>query len=236
MAPGIQLTYEFVKSKFDEIGYTLLSTIYNNNRQKLDFICDKGHKHSISFAGFYNQNQRCAICFGTPKKLYKDVLELFKKCNYTLLSKEYINNKTPLEYICDKNHISKICLSDFLSGKRCRKCYEESRTIYSRDNSTSSYTAYKIISVRFSNKIYKKYKKDINPNNLKRSKKDYQLDHKFSIVHGYINNITPEIISNPYNLQMLHSFDNNVKNFRSDISYKELLIGYELFQLYKELH
>ena len=44
-----KLTYEFVKEQFEKEGYTLLSEKYINCFTKLDYICPKGHKHSISW-------------------------------------------------------------------------------------------------------------------------------------------------------------------------------------------
>lgn len=73
--------------------------------------------------------------------------------------------------------------------------------------------------------LYKKHKQDINPKGLKRKrgKGGWQLDHRYSIVQGFIDNIEPEIISSVYNLQMLTSQENNTKNHRCDISKEQLL-------------
>jgi len=42
-----KLTIEFVRESFAKEGYTLLSKVYTNNSTKLDYICPKGHRHSI---------------------------------------------------------------------------------------------------------------------------------------------------------------------------------------------
>jgi len=44
-----KLTYEFVKESFEKEGYKLLSEEYINCEQKLDYICSKGHGHSIGW-------------------------------------------------------------------------------------------------------------------------------------------------------------------------------------------
>ena len=63
------------------------------------------------------------------------------------------------------------------------------------------------------------------PNYEKRGK-EYQLDHKFSIIAGFINNIPPYIIGNINNLEMLSTHDNTSKQGKCSIT-KE-----ELFKLY----
>jgi len=50
---------EFIRSEFEKEGYKLLTTKYINCGQKLEYICPKGHKHSISWSAWKNQNQRC---------------------------------------------------------------------------------------------------------------------------------------------------------------------------------
>ena len=42
-----ELTLGYIKEQFEKEGYTLLTTEYINNKQKLDYICPKGHKNTI---------------------------------------------------------------------------------------------------------------------------------------------------------------------------------------------
>ena len=37
-------TIEFIKSKFEKIGYILLTKEYKNAHQKLEYICPEGHR------------------------------------------------------------------------------------------------------------------------------------------------------------------------------------------------
>ena len=39
-------TIEFIRSEFAKEGYTLLTEIYENNEQKLKYICPRGHRHT----------------------------------------------------------------------------------------------------------------------------------------------------------------------------------------------
>lgn len=78
---------------------------------------------------------------------------------------------------------------------------------------------------RLTEKTYRKYKHVINPNSVKRVKsgrEGYQLDHKYSIIEGFLNDVEPSVISSRYNLQMLKWEDNIVKSGHCHISLKEL--------------
>lgn len=58
-----------------------------------------------------------------PKKLtYEFVKEQFEKEGYTLISKEYKDSKTKLEYICPSGHKGSIRFDNWKQGKRCAKC------------------------------------------------------------------------------------------------------------------
>jgi len=52
----------------------------------------------------------------------EDVAAVFAAVGYTLLSTEYNNALTPVQFICDAGHVSDIRLSKFRSGQRCQQC------------------------------------------------------------------------------------------------------------------
>jgi len=81
----------------------------------------------------YNQLPEERIKMGNRKRLHniEEVRELFKEAGYELLSNEYINNETHLEYICPKHGLKEIALGHFLMGKRCCECKHEE---YSGEN------------------------------------------------------------------------------------------------------
>jgi hypothetical protein len=57
------------------------------------------------------------------KKLeYSFVYNFFKENNCELLSKEYMNANTKLDYICKCGNKSSIWFNDFKRGNRCMKC------------------------------------------------------------------------------------------------------------------
>lgn len=72
-------------------------------------------------------------------------------------------------------------------------------------------------------KTYKQYKELINPNDLPIGVCEYQIDHIYSIRHGFEHNISPEIIGHKENLRILWHVENKSKHIRSDITIEELI-------------
>ena len=94
------------------------------------------------------------------------------------------------------------------------------------DEFLSDYQLYRKKVKRLTEKTYKGHKSKINPNNLERvtnGKNGYQLDHKYSILEGFLNDVNPEIISHHCNLQMLEWKKNRTKSKRCDIELQELI-------------
>jgi len=56
-----RLTIEFIRFEFKKEGYKLLSNKYVNAFQKLNYICPKGHKASITWSN-WRHDKRCPIC------------------------------------------------------------------------------------------------------------------------------------------------------------------------------
>jgi len=56
-----RFTFDDVKEMFENEGYTLLETEYNNSKQQLKFICPKGHENSIILNTFL-KGVRCRDC------------------------------------------------------------------------------------------------------------------------------------------------------------------------------
>jgi hypothetical protein len=114
-------TINDVKMFFLKENYTLLSKRYMGGFKKLKFICPQGHQHTISLFSFL-RGRRCEKCFGHIKHTLKIVIKMFKKRNWTVLSKKYINSTVPLNVVCDKGHNTKITLGNFSQGVGCKQC------------------------------------------------------------------------------------------------------------------
>jgi len=117
-----KLTIEFIQEEFFKEQYILLTKIYANNVQKLEYVCPEGHKHSISWSN-WKSGYRCPLCAHTIKPTIEFIKGSFEKHNYKFLTKKYKNNKQKLEYICPKGHKHSITWNDWQQGKRCPYCY-----------------------------------------------------------------------------------------------------------------
>lgn len=130
-----KINYEFVNSQFEARGYILISKEYKSSHGQLEYICPKHEKEGILKITWSNFNKPsgCRHCAheknGNNKRLpFDKIKELFDSLNYTLLSKEYKSNSTPLEYICNKHvekGVQKMRYGNLQQGKRCYFCSKE---------------------------------------------------------------------------------------------------------------
>jgi hypothetical protein len=117
-----KLTYEFVKKKFKERGFTLLSTEYIGASVKLKYCCSEEPIRFICYNDL-KQGHGCKICGDNKKKIpLKEVKGCFENRGYTLLSTEYKNCTVKLKYKCPKNHIGYITYNSFTTGRGCPVC------------------------------------------------------------------------------------------------------------------
>lgn len=66
--------------------------------------------------------------------------------------------------------------------------------------------------------------------NLELRSREFQLDHKYSIKMGFINDIPPEIIGSIVNLEILPARLNNSKKAKCSITKKQLFQQYKIFK------
>lgn len=115
---GKKMCHQIVKDKFEAEGYKLLSQ-YESSKKRLNYICQKGHSHSMSWINF-QQGSRCAYC-AKKRVSPEQVKNAFQEEGYTLLSR-YENSKTKLDFICAQGHIFSIRWGEFAAGHRCSYC------------------------------------------------------------------------------------------------------------------
>jgi hypothetical protein len=116
-----KLNIEFIRSEFKKEGYKLLAKNYKNSKQKLSYICPKGHKHSITW-GHWCSGKRCRYCYGNPIVLISKIKEVFEQEKYILLSTKYEDAHQKLEYICSMGHRHNITWNSWQQGQRCPTC------------------------------------------------------------------------------------------------------------------
>jgi hypothetical protein len=121
-----KLTFEHVYNYIKNEGYVLLANKYINSSTSMLVKCPDNHEYRVKFNNF-KSGKRCPKCAIQEKaKKFKfsfdEVEKVFSDNGCTLLSKEYINTNTPLDYVCDCGNESTIRFSEFKRGNRCRKC------------------------------------------------------------------------------------------------------------------
>jgi len=116
-----KLSLKHIKDNFEQESCQFLTKRYIDSKQKLDYICSNGHKHSITWNS-WESGHRCPYCSGNDKKTIEFIEAEFKKEGYQLLITEYINNKQKLRFICPKGHRHSINWNDWRGGKRCPYC------------------------------------------------------------------------------------------------------------------
>lgn len=128
------LTYVFVQNEFNKRNYTLLSDIYKNNIQKLQYKCNVHSQYiqSITYADF-RAGKGCRYCanerIGQSLRFsFEFVDSVFKERECILVSDTYANNSQYLYYIC-LNHPDEIKRTTFNSfynqNKGCQQCWAE---------------------------------------------------------------------------------------------------------------
>jgi hypothetical protein len=117
-----KLTIEYIKDQFGKEGYKLLTTEYKNNKQKLDYICPRGHKHNITW-NKWQRGERCSFCYGNVKLTIEFIKSEFERKDCKLLTKGYINSKQKLDYICPNGHKHSINWNSWNKGHKCSYCY-----------------------------------------------------------------------------------------------------------------
>jgi hypothetical protein len=114
-------TYEKIKRKIEERGYTLLSTVYKNTDTKLEIICPNGHKRKTTYR-LFRRGKRCKLCFAESRRLNKEFIKNQIECEgYTLLN-IYKGNNKPIYYVCPNGHEGSITWVSWQQNGRCKKC------------------------------------------------------------------------------------------------------------------
>jgi hypothetical protein len=168
----------------------------------------------------------CPICANLSRKKLKskttaqfiEEASTLHKNKYDYSLADYISNTTNVKIKCLIHGIFKQSPSVHLAGFGCKICSGYKSEIAKQ----TEFSIYKQQVWSYTNKSYRRYKSTINPAAIERSK-EFHLDHKFSIIDGYNNNILPSIIGHYKNLQILSAKDNRLKWDTSCITLKELL-------------
>ena len=100
----------------------LLSTIYNNNKEKLLWKCKENHQWKTAWSNIKNANNWCPYCAGKAKPDIKILQKYAAAKNGLLLSMEYKNNYFKLLWQCKEGHQWKARWYDIKTGHWCPYC------------------------------------------------------------------------------------------------------------------
>lgn len=107
-----------IKREVESLGYKFISEKFENKAHTITCICKCGEKRTCQLKGL-RRSKYCRKCFNFYN--INSLKEIFKKEGCIFLDKVY-RNSIPINYICSCGRKSKIRLSDFKSGSRCKEC------------------------------------------------------------------------------------------------------------------
>ena len=213
-AKNRRITQEYAEDILKAKGYTLLGDV-KGAKSKVTFICDRGHKYSMTLGNLKN-GANCAKCVGSAKLTLEEAQKLFRDKGFELLATEYTNALTPMPFICDKGHSHFTTINAVRDGKKCGICFQswlkgstgiKARTIYSRFRRKSELN--KDILINIANKL-------VTPeleNFYNETPPGYNVDHIIPL--SYFDHNSIDQLVNSYsldNLQYLTFTENCRKN------------------------
>jgi len=219
---------EFIKRSIKIHGNKYDYSLVDTKNKKVKIICP--------IHGIFEQSKIGHLCGGCIEckidnmRLKTDeFIERSKKLhnnkyNYSFVEFKNVNQK--IKIICPKHGVFEQRVSSHLAGHGCEKCVKITKNEYSK------WVKYKSNVRNLTKKSKKKLLKNwegydyydnqyIKENfNLLYHHKDYPtVDHKISLYNGYINNISPEDISNVDNLCITKRCINSSKNYKTEEEY-----------------
>lgn len=144
-----RVSIDLIKEAFGRKNWTVLDDSYEYPN-KINYICDDGHKHSIRWDHF-KAGHGCPYCAGRPLLTIETVRKSFNEENYILLSTDYINSNQKLEYICPNGHKNSITWSKWNTGYRCPDCAENSKKELSFISQDFKSAGYNLLSTTYKN-------------------------------------------------------------------------------------
>ena len=146
-----KLTLDTVKKEFEEKGYTLISDVYIKSNQSFDYICPRGHEGSMRI-DHLRRGVVCPVCSGNKKLTLEFVRRSFEKKGYTLVSKEYINSHTKLDYICPIGHKGSMNWGNWREGGKCSVCFGNHKPPFKKVKDSFEAEGYMLLSKIYVNK------------------------------------------------------------------------------------
>lgn len=115
-----KLTLDEVRKVYKDNGCELLDKEYVNATTSMKFKCKCGNIYKKPYYTFYN-HPTCNRCGKTCKPTFDRVSEFYEKYGCKLLD-EYINNKTPMKFLCKCGRTSSTSFKTFKKSHQCSEC------------------------------------------------------------------------------------------------------------------
>jgi len=212
---------EFKSTHGEKYDYSEVNYISNNTKIKI--IC-KHHGAFYQLPTDHKRGSGCSHCSKNKKISQEEFIDRVKKIygnKYDFSNAVYKTSKEKVKVICNTHGEFLTTPSTLFNGSACKKCgYEQQIKTKIKNNIISDpmlkdeFNLYRDTVRKLSNENFQKFYYDINPNNLPRGE-NYHLDHKFSILDGFLSKVPPEEIANPSNLQIITSSENRIKGSKS---------------------
>ena len=144
-----KLKYEYVYNCFKEQGCELLESEYVGIEHLMKYKCKCGNHTKIDLKRF-KKGVQCLRCVGKEPPTFEMVFNKFKEDGRLLLETEYINSKTPMEYICACGNKSTITWAHFNHDKStCKKCKNLEKYKYEDVKNYIESFGYKLLSTEY---------------------------------------------------------------------------------------
>ena len=117
---------EIKESIESEIGYKVASKSSDDIKatSKIKVICPNGHQFTTTYRHWKNRGQRCRKCHidNNVKWDLNEIKEIMLHDGYTVISAQYIDTQSKMEFVCDKGHKYISTWESFSRGHRCHRC------------------------------------------------------------------------------------------------------------------
>jgi hypothetical protein len=132
VAETLRTPFEEIKKVYEDNDCVLLETEYKGYTALMRFRCSCGNEDVKTFERFKLRNACCRDCANErrikqTRLSFNEVYDYFEEQGCHLLEIEYLNNSTPLRYICNCGNEATVSLSNFKIGNRCEACAGQRR-------------------------------------------------------------------------------------------------------------
>lgn len=219
-----------LQQRWPECPYGKQKIQYIKNNLRIILICQI-HGDFLKWPSDVLNRSGCPKCKGQGFSRTHYLQELTERFpEYDFSKSSYTNATTLLEIGCRRHGLFTATRNGLLNNnKRCPECTKE-KVLETRINAGSArdpallsdFERYKKAVWKETNKSYRTYKNVLGERNRSR-----HLDHVYSILHGFRDNIPPIVLGNIVNLRIIDSKLNQSKNTKSDCTKEELMKLYE---------